>query len=148
MPSTHLSLRYHLIWSTKERRQLILDPWRDRLHAYLGGVVRQLGGTPDTIGGTSDHVHLLIGLRATHRLADVVRDTKRTSSEWVHDEIRMKDFQWQDGYGAFTVSSSLLPQVRKYVLGQVEHHRRKTFQEEYRGFLEKSGVEYDPEHLW
>ena len=148
MPSTHLSLHYHLIWSTKERRQLITDLWRDRLHAYLGGVVRRLGGTPDTIGGTPDHVHLLIGLRATHCLADVVRDVKKASSEWVHDEIKMQDFHWQDGYGGFTVSASLVPQVRANAAGQMEHHRKKTFQEEYREFLEKSGVEFDEKYLW
>jgi REP-associated tyrosine transposase len=106
MPSTHLSLHYHLIFSTKERQRWIKDDWRDRLHAYPGGAVRACGGVAENVGGTADHVHLLIGLRATHRLADVLREIKGSSSEWVHREIHLTRFAWQEGYGAFTVSAS------------------------------------------
>jgi REP element-mobilizing transposase RayT len=147
MPSTHLSLHYHLILSTKNRHPFIEESWRGRLHAFLGGAIRSLGGTPEAVGGTDDHVHLLVGLRANHTLADVLRDTKSASSHWVHDTVGVRDFAWQDGYGAFTVSSSLIQRVKSYIAHQEEHHKKKTFQEEYVEFLKQSGVEYDERFL-
>ena len=148
MPSTHLSLHYHLVFSTKDRAPLIVPAWRERLHAFLGGIVNQLDGTPEAIGGVADHVHLLIGLRATHCLADVMREVKAVSSRWVHDEIGERSFQWQVGYGAFTVGSPQCPAVREYIARQVQHHRVQTFQEEYIEFLKRGGVEYDERYLW
>jgi REP element-mobilizing transposase RayT len=148
MPSTYLSLHYHLIFSTKERYPFIVPSWRQRVHAYLGGAVRTLGGAPEVVGGTVDHVHMLIGLRATHCLADVLREIKRSSSQWVHETIGLTEFSWQEGYGAFTVSASNIATVRRYIAKQEEHHRKKTFQEEYIAFLRRSGVEYDERYLW
>ncbi len=148
MPSTHLALHYHIIFSTRDRTPIIANPRRERLHAYLGGVVRNVGGVPEAIGGVADHVHLLIGLRATHCLADVVRDVKSVSSRWARDEMRDALFTWQEGYGAFTVSPSQIETVRRYIAGQEEHHRGRTFQEEYVEFLQRSGVEYDERFLW
>ena len=148
MPSTHLSLHYHIVFSTKNRVAFISDTWRDRLHAFLGGVVNQLEGMSQKVGGVSDHVHLLIGLKATHRLADVLREIKSVSSRWVHEEIGEKFFSWQEGYGAFTVGSSQIRAVMDYIARQEEHHRVKSFQEEYREFLERAGVEYDQRFLW
>ena len=148
MSSTHLSLHHHLVFSTKNRVPTIADAWRGRLHAYLGGVVRNVEGVPEAIGGVADHVHLLIGLRATVRLADVVRDVKAVSSRWVHEEIGDRGFFWQEGYGAFTVSASQRDLVREYIAKQEEHHRRRTFQEEYVELLKCSGVEYDDRYLW
>ena len=148
MSSTHLSLHYHVVFSTKERRAVLDEPWRKRLHAYLGGAVRTAAGVPEAIGGVGDHVHLLMGLRATHRLSEVVRDIKTASSEWVHQEIKMPIFSWQEGYGAFTVSASQLETVKQYIATQAEHHRKKGFQEEYRELLLKSGVKFDEKYLW
>ena len=148
MPSTHLSLHYHLIFSTKNRYPFIEAAWRGRLHAFMGGAVRSLGGTPEVVGGMADHVHLLIGLRASHTLADVLRDIKSASSHWVHDTVGVKGFAWQEGYGAFTVSTSLIERVKSYIAHQEEHHRKKTFQEEYVEFHKQSGVEFDERFLW
>ena len=148
MPSTHLSLHYHLVFSTKNRRPTIDGKWRNRLHAYLGGALRTAGGVAEAVGGTADHVHLLAGLRATHCLSDVMRDVKQTSSEWVHETIQSAIFSWQEGYGAFTVSASNIDRVRKYILNQEAHHKKKSFQEEYVNLPEKSGVEYDAKYLW
>lgn len=148
MSSTHLSLHYHLVFSTKNRIPHIADVWRGRLHAYLGGVVRNVEGVPEAIGGMADHVHLLVGLRATARLADVVRDVKAISSRWVHEEIGNREFSWQEGYGAFTVSTSQRDLVREYIAKQEEHHRKRTFQEEYVELLKRCGVEYDERYLW
>ena len=148
MPSTHLSLHYHLVFSTKERSPIIAPEWRGRLHAFLGGTVNTLGGIPEAIGGVADHVHLLIGLRATHCLADVMREIKCVSSGWVHDEIGERAFEWQEGYGGFTVGAPQCADVRSYIARQEEHHRTRTFQEEYVEFLKRGGVEYDDRYLW
>ena len=148
MPSTHLSLHYHLIFSTKDRVPCMQKEWRGRLHAYLGGIVNDLGGVAEKINGVEDHVHLLIGLRPTHCLADVLRDLKAGSSRWMHDEMGLTEFAWQEGYGAFTVSVSQLEAVKNYIDQQEEHHRVKTFQEEYVEFLHKCSVEYDERYLW
>jgi REP element-mobilizing transposase RayT len=117
--------------------------WRADLHAYLGGIIRTANGIAESVGGVSDHVHLLIGLRATHRLADVLRELKAVSSGWVHDEIGIHRFAWQEGYGAFTVSASQRKAVRQYIEQQPEHHRTRTFREEYLELLRRSGVEFD-----
>ena len=118
------------------------------MHAFLGGAVKTLGGVPEKIGGTDDHVHLLIGLKATHCLSDVLRDVKSGSSDWAHAEMKKMLFGWQDGYGGFTVSPSKLEEVRNYIANQVEHHREKTFKEEYLDLLQKSGVKYNEEFIW
>lgn len=147
MSSTHLSLHYHLVFGTKDHEPLIASVWRDRLHAYLGGVIRTLDGVPEAIGGVADHVHLLVGLRATHTLADVLREIKSVSSAWVHKDVGVGSFAWQEGYGAFTVSSSQLETVRAYIQQQEEHHRTRTFREEYLALLQRSGVEFDERYL-
>ncbi len=148
MASTHLSLHYHIIFSTKDRAPIIAPEWRDRLHACMGGVIRNVEGVPEAIGGVADHVHLLIGLRATARLSDVVRDLKAVSSRWVHDEVGDRGFSWQEGYGGFTVSASQLDVFRAYIAGQEAHHQRRTFQEEYLELLKKCGVNYDERFVW
>ena len=148
MPSTHLSLHYHIVFSTKERRALIKDEWRGRLHAFLGGCLKTLDAVPEAVGGTRDHVHLLIGLRATHRLADVVKDFKTASSRWIHTEIGDKLFAWQTGYGAFTVGISQIEQVKNYILRQEEHHGIKNFQDEYVELLNLARIDYDDQYLW
>ncbi|MCU0238422.1 MAG: IS200/IS605 family transposase [Pyrinomonadaceae bacterium] len=148
MSSTHLSLHYHIVFSTKERYPLIKNEFRPRLHAFLGGCVKTLGGVPLAIGGTNDHVHLLIGLRATHQLSNVIKEIKVASSKCIHEEILFKEFAWQIGYGAFTVGISNLEQVRNYVLNQEIHHQKKNFETEYVQMLETANIEYDEKYLW
>ena len=148
MPSTHLSLHFHIVFSTKDRHPFIAEDWRQRLHEYLGGLIRAADGIPEIVGGTADHVHLLVGLPATIALASFVQDIKQTSSRWIHETIGVKNFAWQQGYGAFTVSASNRDVVKEYIANQVEHHRAKTFQEEYVTFLKKHEVEYDERYLW
>jgi putative transposase len=148
MSSTYLSLHYHLVFSTKDRAPVITPPWRLRLHHYIGGTIRGLGGFPEEVGGVADHVHLLIGLKATHCLADVMRELKKASSIWVHKEIGSSQmFAWQEGYAAFTVSATARAAVRKYIAGQEEHHRTRSFREELIEMLGKAGIEYDPKYL-
>ncbi len=148
MPSTHLSLHYHLVFSTKNRLPLISKEWRANLHAYLGGIVKGLNGVPLAIGGIEDHAHLLVGLRATHRLDYVLRDIKADSSGWVHNVVGSKKFDWQPGYLGVTVSPSQIERVKKYVLNQEKHHRRQSFQEEYLEMLRLSAIEYDERYVW
>ena len=148
MPSTHFSLHYHIVFSTKDRAPILTAPWRERLHAYLGGIVREMNGVAEAVGGVADHVHLLLGLRATHCLADVVREFKASSSRWMHTDAGMPAFAWQEGYGAFTVSPTHRDAVQRYIARQEEHHRTRTFQEEYVDFLQRGGVEYDERYLW
>ena len=147
MPSTHLSRHYHNLFATKDRRPMILPGWRERLHAYLGGILREMEAVPEALGGLTDHVHLLVGLKATHCLADVMRDLKRASSKWVHETVMERTFAWQEGYGAFTVSASMRESVRQYIGQQEEHHRTRTFREEYVDFLRKSGVEFEEKYV-
>jgi putative transposase len=148
MASTHLSLHFHVVFSTKNREPRIAEEWRERLHAYLGGVARNSGCIPEAVGGVADHVHLLLGLKATARLADVVRDIKAVSSKWIHDEADDHAFAWQEGYGAFSVSPSHRETVRSYIAQQEEHHRKMTFQEEYLELLHRCGVHFDERYLW
>jgi putative transposase len=148
MPSTHLSLHYHLVFSTKNREPWMTPTHRERIHAYLGGVIKNMDGIAHAVGGVSDHIHVLAGLRATHCLADVMRELKSDSSSWVHRELKLPGFAWQDGYGAFTVSASHLEPARAYVLNQEEHHSTKSFQEEYVAMLKRGMVEYEERYLW
>ena len=148
MPSTHTSLHYHIVFSTKDRLPIIAPDWRPRLHAILGGAIRNLGGVALEVGGVADHVHILAGLKATHCVADVLRDLKKGSSAWVHDVIGERRFHWQEGYGAFTVSRSGRDAVVRYIRNQEEHHREQSFQEEYVRLLEANGIEYDGRYLW
>ena len=147
MPSTHLSLHYHIVFSTNSRRRIIAEPWRQELHAYIGGILRSMNAVARSIGGTGDHVHILTGLNATLTLAGAVREIKGGSSEWIHQH-GVRKFAWQRGYGAFTVSPSQLKRVERYIANQVEHHRKQTFEEEYVDLLRLSGVEFDEEYLW
>jgi hypothetical protein len=135
------------MFSTKGRQPFIDAAWRARLHEYLGGTIAGLGGFSQGVGGMVDHVHLLVGLKATHCLADVLRELKKASSVWVHEEIGERGFAWQEGYAAFTVSATARAAVREYVANQEEHHRKKTYREELIEMLERAGVEYDPKYL-
>ena len=147
MSSTYLSLHYHLVFSTKNRESFIAPSWRARLHEYFGGTAAGLGGFPQGIGGVADHAHLLVGLKATHTLADFMRELKKASSVWVHEQIGLAPFKWQEGYAAFTVSATARSSVRQYIYNQEEHHRTKSFREELVEMLERAGVEYDPRYL-
>jgi REP element-mobilizing transposase RayT len=119
---TYTKLHYHIVFSTVGRLPIIGDEWRERLHDYLGGTVRGLGGHSVIVGGVADHVHILAGLRPAHRLSDIMREVKHESSRWIRDELR-KDFAWQKRYGAFTVSPLGCERVKAYIADQENHHR-------------------------
>jgi REP element-mobilizing transposase RayT len=142
MPNTYTSLHYHLIFSTKDRQPLLTADWSEMMHAYLGGIVKNQKGTPLAIGGVADHVHLLVGLRPTHCLADFLRELKTGSSNWATGTAGKK-FAWQTGYGGFTVSPSQIETVKRYIAQQEKHHTKRTFAEEYLEMLRLSGIDYN-----
>ena len=147
MPSTHTTLHFHVVFSTKNREPWLVPGNRGRVHEYLGGVVRGIGGVALAVGGVSDHVHVFMSLDSTHRLSDVMRELKSESSAWIKAEFGLSGVAWQ-GYGAFSVSPPDVEMVRSYVLGQKEHHRTKTFQEEYLAMLKRAELEFDERYLW
>lgn len=149
MANTYTSLHYHFVFSTKNRERWITPDIEERIWAYLAGIASQNKIRPIQIGGVEDHIHALLGAPAAMAPSKIAQLLKGGSSAWIHDAFpAMKAFAWQDGYGAFTVSKSGLPEVTEYIQGQREHHRTRTFQEEYLAFLRKHEVDYDERYLW
>jgi REP element-mobilizing transposase RayT len=149
MPHSFASLLVHIIFSTKNRRPDLSPELAGRLFPYMGGIVRERKGVPLIINGPADHVHLLVSLPTTESTADLLRVVKTNSSRWVHEQFPAKrQFGWQTGYAAFTVSGSRADGVKNYIATQQEHHRRVPFQEEFLTFLRKNGVAYDERDLW
>ena len=149
MPNTYTALYYHVIFSTKHRRSWIKQDLEDRIWSYLGGIARENKMTAMKIGGIDDHVHMLLGAPPTIAPSKAAQLIKGGSSKWIHETFPdLRDFAWQDGYGAFTVSKSNVPEVVRYIENQREHHRARTFQEEFLAFLKRHGIEYDERYLW
>ncbi len=149
MANTYTSLHYHIIFSTKNRAPYIKPAIEQRVWAYIGGIARKHKMTALQVGGIEDHIHALVLASPTHAPSQIAQFLKGDSSKWIHDELpNLHDFAWQDGYGAFTVSKSHLRDVIGYIQDQREHHRKRTFQEEYKDFLDKHGIDYDERYLW
>jgi len=137
----------HCTFSTSERFPFIDSDLESRLWPYLGGIARENRMKALSIGGTEDHVHGLLSLPATMSFAKAVQLIKGGSSKWIHDNFsKHKKFEWQEGYGAFSVSASQIGKTMAYIQNQKEHHRKKTFREEFIEFLDRHGVEYDPRY--
>jgi len=149
MPQSLARLHLHLVFSTKNREPIITDPVRGALHAYMATVLQNLGCAPVLINSVEDHVHLLFDLARTVAVSQVVEDVKKSSSKWIKTQgPAFGNFAWQSGYGVFAVSESNVDVVREYVANQREHHRTKTFQEEYRQFLHRHGIAFDERYVW
>ncbi|HYE32957.1 MAG TPA: IS200/IS605 family transposase [Methylomirabilota bacterium] len=149
MAHTFSDLLVHVVFGTKDRRPTIDDSFRAPLFAYMCGILQQHGAKEITINGTRDHAHILMAAPATVALSDLVRQLKSSSTLWVHEQYRESlAFSWQTGYGAFAVSRSNYLRVRSYIEQQEEHHRHKSFEEEFLAFLKKHNVRYDPAFLW
>jgi REP element-mobilizing transposase RayT len=140
----------HLIFSTKDRFPFLRDKvLRGEMHAYLVEMLRIHDCQTLIVGGVEDHTHSLFALSRTHSIASVVKEVKRTSSGWIKTTSRrMSKFYWQGGYAAFSVSQSNLTDVIRYIENQEEHHKRVTFQDEYRAFLKAYGIEFDERYVW
>ncbi|MCH6235706.1 transposase [Cognataquiflexum rubidum] len=139
----------HIIFSTKGRKPLILPPFETQLYSYLGGICKKHDCTPIIIGGYIDHVHVLCLLSKKVTIVHLLEDLKSSSSKWMKSQDdTLKEFYWQDGYGAFSVNPSQVNVAVEYISNQQDHHRKKTFQGEYRSFLKKYKVEYDERYVW
>jgi putative transposase len=147
MPNTYVSDLVHCVFSTKGRRQLVSSEIQPQLWGFLGGIARKNGFKALVVGGTADHLHVLLSLPATIPLAKAVQLIKGASSRWMNEK-HAKDFAWQEGYGAFTVGISQKPHTVAYIQSQAEHHRKRSFEEEFLAFLKKHDIEYDPKHVW
>jgi putative transposase len=146
---SYISSYFHCVFSTKERRPFITPELRERLWPFLGGIARQNKMKAIEIGGVSDHVHILISLPSTMAISKAMHLIKGGSSKWVHETFpEQREFAWQGEYGAFSVSVSQLEKISQYIKGQEAHHRKVTFQEEFRALLEKHRIEYDERYLW
>ncbi|MCB9851103.1 MAG: IS200/IS605 family transposase [Phycisphaerales bacterium] len=143
MPQSYTCCHYHIVFSTKGRARLITDNVRDRLYAYMAGIVHGLDGQVLGIGGTGDHVHLLLQTHVSRAIADVMRELKACSSKWMHEEVKNLAFAWQPGYGAFTVSYSNVEDVRRYIANQEAHHRKMSFDEELERLCARHGIVMD-----
>ncbi|MBU0610377.1 MAG: IS200/IS605 family transposase [Armatimonadetes bacterium] len=149
MAGSFTCLRYHLIFSTKDRRPLLAAAARPRLFEYIGGILRNRKGQLLAAGGTDNHVHLLAILPKDRSVSDMLRDIKSNTSRWLGETAPLAiGFGWQDGYGAFTVGRSEIEGLVRYLASQDEHHRERTFEEEFVAFLEDNEVEYDPRYIW
>jgi REP element-mobilizing transposase RayT len=147
MSDSYTNLLYHIIFSTKERRPLITDAYQPRLYDYIGGTIRA-GGISLALNGTEDHLHLLAKLRPDNALSNVLRDLKANATGWMHDVFpELKEFSWQRGYGAFTVSQANVLEVRRYIVQQKKHHQKISFRDEFIQFLKANGIAYDERYL-
>jgi REP element-mobilizing transposase RayT len=135
---------YHCVWSTKGREPVLTPDVQARLWPYLGGIARANKTPALAIGGVADHVHILLSLLTTLTISRTIQLLKGNSSKWLHEEFEdLRLFNWQEGYGAFTIGMSGVSETKNYIATQAEHHRKKTFQEEFRSFLDKHGLPYD-----
>lgn len=149
MPQSLSRLHVHLVFSTKNREPVITDAVRSSLHAYMATVLKNLGCHPLLINSVEDHIHILFELARTIAVSKAVEDIKKSSSKWIKGQgAEFRNFAWQSGYGAFAVSESNVEIVGQYVANQREHHRTKTFQEEYRLFLERHQIDFDERYVW
>jgi REP element-mobilizing transposase RayT len=150
MPQSLARVVLHVVFSTKHRAAFLKDPeLRSKLHAYVAGALQQIDCQPVLVNGVEDHVHILCNLSRTITIAKLVEQAKVESSKWMKEQTSGSlDFQWQSGYGSFSVSQSNVEQVRAYVSAQEEHHRRMSFQEEFRALCERHGIEIDERYVW
>jgi len=140
--------RYHIIFSTKHRVKSIPKEHREDLWAFIGGIARQKGMKAIAVGGVADHCHLLLIVPPSMPVAKGVQVIKSFSSKWCNQKFGRGKFAWQEGYASISVSTSLVESTVKYILNQEQHHRRKTFEEEFVEFLKKNEIEYDPKFVY
>ena len=149
MAGTYSQIYLQVVFSVKGWENLISSKWKDELHKYIAGIIKNKEQKSIIVNGMSDHVHLFIGLRPSMAISDLVRDIKNNSSNFINSKKWVKGrFSWQEGYGVFSYSHSQIETVYNYILNQEEHHRKKTFREEYIDFLERFGIEYNEKYLF
>ena len=149
MAHSYIIIIVHYIFSTQDRRKIITPRLEKRLWAYMGGIARKNNMKALAIGGIQDHVHVLLSLPSTLSIAKAIKLIKGGSSTWVHETFfEYKDFKWQEGYGAFSISLSRANDTFRYINNQKEHHHTKTYEEEYLALLKQHGIRYDERYIW
>ena len=149
MPQSLAGLLVHIVFSTKQREPFLADEIRDELHAYSGGIISNLKGTLLHAGSVADHIHLLAAHPRTCSPASLIEEIKTGTSKWIKTKgKRYSNFHWQGGYGIFSISPSHRPALEKYLDNQARHHRKETFQEEFRRLLKKYEIAYDERYVW
>ena len=149
MPQSLANVLIHIAFSTKRRRTFLTKDVRPELASYMAAVMKTCESPALIIECVEDHVHILCSLSRTRAISEVVQKVKKRSSKWIKTKgSSFQDFQWQAGYGGFSVSQSRVAAVKDYIATQEEHHRRMTFQEEFRRLLQKNGIEYDERYVW
>ena len=147
MPRTYTNLLYHIVFSTKERYPFIRPEFRDRLYEYIGGTTRGLKGICLEIGGVDDHIHMITKLPPTRDVWEFLEKLKPSVTNWARPIIHPK-FEWQNGFGAFSIGESQIPAVRRYIQSQEEHHKKISFEDEFKKMLRQANVEFDERFLW
>jgi len=149
MPGTFSQIYIQIVFAVKGRQNLIHDSWKNDLHKYIAGIIKGKNQKPIIVNGMPDHIHAFVGLRPAMAIADLARDIKNNSSNFINDHQFVKGkFAWQEGYGAFSYSHSHIGNVYDYVLNQEKHHKKKTFKEEYIDLLRKFEIEHDEKYLF
>ncbi len=149
MANTFTQIHIHAVFAVQNRISIINKSWQERLYKYIVSIIQKHGHKVLSIGGTSDHIHILFGFRPTQALSTLIQEVKRDSSEWINKEkLVMGRFSWQEGYGAFSYSKSHISRVTTYIETQEEHHRKKSFVEEYKKILKDFNVEYDERYIF
>ena len=149
MAGTFSQLYIQVVFAVKGRENLLQKPWREEVFKYMSGIIKGKNQKPIIVNGVTNHVHLFIGLKPSMPLSDLIRDVKNNATNFINENKFLKGkFSWQEGYGAFSYSHSQLDTVYQYILNQEEHHKKKTFKEEYLDFLQKFEIEYDERYLF
>ncbi|MHA6279816.1 IS200/IS605 family transposase [Salinimicrobium sp. CAU 1759] len=149
MPNTYTQIHLHFIFAVKFRQGQIQPHWKERLYQYITGIIRKNGHKLLIINGMPDHLHLLVGFRTEQSISSLMQDVKASSSKWINEEKLTKEkFAWQEGYGAFSYSRSQVPRLIRYIENQEEHHRKKTFKQEYITILEELEIPYDSKYIF
>ena len=149
MAGTYSQIYIQYVFSVKGRENLLQKPWRDKVFKYISGIVKGKNQKPVIVNGVADHVHVFVGLKPAMNISDLVRDIKNNSSNFINEQQFLKGkFSWQEGYGVFSYAHSQIANVYQYIANQEEHHRKKTFKEEYIDFLQKFEIEYNEKFLF
>jgi REP element-mobilizing transposase RayT len=149
MPNTYSQIYIQYVFAVQGRQNQLQKPWRDEVFKYISGIIKEKKQKPIIVNGVADHVHVFAGIKPSMNISDLVRDIKNSSSKFINEQkfIQSK-FSWQEGYGAFSYAHSQIENVYQYILNQEEHHKKKTFKEEYLDFLQRFGIEYDEKYLF
>jgi putative transposase len=149
MPNTYTQLHVHFVFVVKYRERVILDSWKAELYKYITGIIQNNAHKMLIINGVEDHVHMLVGIRPSQSISDLMKDVKANSSRWINEQRLVKGkFEWQEGYAAFSYSTSQLSNVIAYIAKQEEHHRKHKFRDEYLNLLKQFDIDYDERYLF